>query len=72
MAPGGNFFARVLQYLLNDAIVKGLSSNPAFQRFAVRTNQQMQQVAKQAAETAKAIKDSPAVAEAQKEATKVR
>lgn len=71
MAPGGSFFARILASLLNDVLVKGLAENPAFQRFAVRTSQQIKQMQKTAEDSAKAVANSPTVNEARKEASKV-
>lgn len=65
MAPT-NFFARVMQYIANELVVKGLANSPAFQRFAVRSQAQMRDLSKNAAETAKALSDTPAINDAVK------
>ncbi len=70
MAPG-NFFARVVQYLVNDALVKVLANNRAFQQFAVRSSEQAKALSKNAEEAARAIANSPTITEARKEATQV-
>lgn len=70
MAP--NIFGRVLQYLVNDALVKALANNRAFQRFAVRSSEQAKALTKSAEETARAIANNPTMTEARKEATQVR
>ncbi|GAQ91370.1 hypothetical protein KFL_007740030 [Klebsormidium nitens] len=65
---GGNFFARVVQYVANELIVERLSNHPSFQRWAIRTSKQMeelskksadyqQQIAEQARTYAEALKD---------------
>jgi len=71
MAPGGNFFARVFASFLNEVLVKGLSHNPTFQRFAVRTAQQAKQMQKTGEDAAKAIANNPTVNQARKEVTQV-
>lgn len=50
MAPG-SFLSRVLQYLANEVIVKGLANNPSFQRFAVRSAEQARALTKSVHET---------------------
>lgn len=60
MRPGG-FFGRVVQWLANEIIVKGLSNSPAFQRFAVRSSQQAKELSKSAAEAAKNLSESDSV-----------
>ena len=35
---------RVISYLANEIIVNGLANSPAFQRFAVRTSKQLEEV----------------------------
>lgn len=57
MGPGG-LFARIAQWLANEVIVKGLSNNPAFQRFAVRSSEQAKQFSKNASKTAKNMADN--------------
>ena len=44
------FFQRVANYVANEIIVKGLANSKTFQRFAVRTNKQYQDLTKQGAE----------------------
>ena len=44
------FIARVVNYVANEIIVKGLANSRTFQKFAVRTNQQYQELNKQGAE----------------------
>eukprot|EP00980_Cylindrotheca_fusiformis_P015821 scaffold4634_cov122-Cylindrotheca_fusiformis.AAC.2 len=41
------FFQRVANYVANEVIVKGLANSKTFQRFAVRTNKQYNDVTKQ-------------------------
>lgn len=62
----GSMFGRVIQWLANEIIVKGLSENPAFQRFAVRSSQQMQDLTKSAAEAAKSLSASENVVQLRK------
>lgn len=45
------FFQRVANYVANEIIVKGLANSKSFQRFAVRTNKQYEDVAKQGVES---------------------
>ena len=40
------FIARVVNYVANELIVKGLANSRTFQKFAVRTNQQYQELNK--------------------------
>jgi hypothetical protein len=41
------FIQRVANYVANEVIVKGLANSKTFQRFAVRTNKQYNEVTKQ-------------------------
>ncbi|KAL5721005.1 AMP deaminase [Ranunculus cassubicifolius] len=41
---GGGFMARVLHYVINEALVNGLANSPTFQRFAVRTSKRIENV----------------------------
>lgn len=66
MAPGGNFFARVMQYIANEIVVKSLANSPGFQRFAVRSQAQIQNFSKNAVDTARALSDNPTMNEAVK------
>jgi len=61
-----NLIGRIAQWIANELIVKGLSKSPAFQRFAVRTHETTQQLAKKAAETTKEFAESDAARELQK------
>ncbi|MED6195084.1 hypothetical protein PIB30_034628 [Stylosanthes scabra] len=45
---GGNFMHRVLSYVVNEVVVNGLANSPTFQRFAVRTSKQIENISKQA------------------------
>lgn len=54
----GGFFGRLVQWLANEVIVKGLANNPTFQRFAVRSSQQAKEISKSAAEAAKSLSES--------------
>eukprot|EP00170_Pyropia_yezoensis_P007967 contig_33014_g7993 len=51
MAPT-NLIGRIAQWLANEIIVKGLGSNPAFQRFALRSAESAQALARQATDAA--------------------
>jgi hypothetical protein len=44
------FIARVVNYVANEIIVKGLANSRTFQKFAVRTNQQYQELNKHGTE----------------------
>eukprot|EP00884_Botryococcus_braunii_P007396 jgi/Botrbrau1/16658/Bobra.0068s0074.1 len=44
------FFSRIINYVVNQVLVDGLANNPTFQRFAIKSNAQLEQLAKQAAE----------------------
>jgi len=44
------FIARVVNYVANEIIVKGLANSRTFQKFAVRTNQQYQDLNKHGTE----------------------
>lgn len=61
MGPG-NVFGRVAQWLANEVIVKGLSNNPAFQRFAVRSAQQAKELSKSASKAMRDISENQNVA----------
>jgi hypothetical protein len=50
MAGGGNFFARVVQYVANELIVERLSNHPSFQRWAIRTSKQMEDLSKRSSQ----------------------
>jgi len=41
------FITRVVNYVANEVIIKGLSNSRTFQKFAVRTNKQYQELNKQ-------------------------
>ena len=43
------FFQRVANYVANEVIIKGLANSRTFQRFAVRTNKQYEDLTKQGA-----------------------
>lgn len=45
------FFQRVANYVANEMIVKGLANSKIFQKFAVRTNKQYEDLAKQGADS---------------------
>lgn len=62
MAPN-NLIARVMQWLANEVIVKGLANNAAFQRFAVRSSEHARELSKSAADAAKSLADSQSVAQ---------
>ena len=52
------FIQRVVNYVANEIIVKGLANSRTFQRFAVRTNQQYEELNKQGTEKiARTIED---------------
>jgi len=52
------FISRVVNYVANEIIVKGLANSRTFQKFAVRTNQQYQEFNKQGADKlAKTVED---------------
>ena len=44
------FVQRVVNYVANEVIIKGLANSRTFQRFAVRTNKQYEDFAKQGSE----------------------
>ena len=44
------FFQRVANYVANEIIVKGLANSRTFQRFAVRTSKQYEDITKQGSE----------------------
>lgn len=58
MAGGNPFFQRIMQWLANEVIVKGLANNPAFQRFAVRSSQQARELTKKTSEVVKNLSES--------------
>ena len=41
------FIQRVVNYVANEVIIKGLANSRTFQRFAVRTSRQYEEIAKQ-------------------------
>ncbi|KAK9920397.1 hypothetical protein M0R45_028952 [Rubus argutus] len=49
MAGGGNFIHRVMSYLVNELLVDSLANSKSFQRFAVRTSKQMDEISNLAA-----------------------
>lgn len=52
------FISRVVNYVANEILVKGLANSRTFQKFAVRTNQQYQEFNKHGAEKlAKTMED---------------
>ncbi|CAL0328296.1 unnamed protein product [Lupinus luteus] len=55
MAGGGNFVHRVLSYVVNELVVNGLANNPSFQRFAVRTSKQIEDISVKAVRTKQEI-----------------
>ena len=65
MGPSG-LFARVIQFLANEVIVKGLSNNPSFQRFAVRSSQQAKELSKSAADAARSLSENQNVVQIRK------
>eukprot|EP00339_Tiarina_fusa_P003897 CAMPEP_0117081728 /NCGR_PEP_ID=MMETSP0472-20121206/57578_1 /TAXON_ID=693140 ORGANISM="Tiarina fusus, Strain LIS" /NCGR_SAMPLE_ID=MMETSP0472 /ASSEMBLY_ACC=CAM_ASM_000603 /LENGTH=102 /DNA_ID=CAMNT_0004809727 /DNA_START=257 /DNA_END=561 /DNA_ORIENTATION=+ len=44
------FVQRVANYVANEIVIKGLANSKTFQKFAVRTNQQYEEVAKKGTE----------------------
>lgn len=72
MAPPSQLFARIFQWLANEVIVKGLSNNRAFQRFAVRSSQQAAEASKAASEAAKALSENQNVAQLKNESAAMR
>lgn len=65
MGPG-NLFARVMQWLASEVIVKGLANSPTFQRFAVRSSQQAKELSKSATDVMKNIAESENVSQLRK------
>lgn len=47
---GGNFMHRVVSYLVNEVLVNSLANSRAFQRFAVRTSKQIEDLSNKAAQ----------------------
>lgn len=47
---GGNFLARVMQYVVNEFVVDRLANNQSFQRFAVRSSRTLEDLAQKGAE----------------------
>mmetsp|Transcript_5138 Transcript_5138/g.22171 ORF Transcript_5138/g.22171 Transcript_5138/m.22171 type:complete len:89 (-) Transcript_5138:251-517(-) len=62
-----SFLGRLMSYLANEVVVKSLASSPAFQRWAVRTNQRMVSNAEQAAKITHGLKQRAQSAEFQNE-----
>lgn len=58
------FFQRVANYVANEIIVKGLANSKSFQRFAIRTNKQYENVAKQGVDSISKTFDTMAKQEA--------
>ncbi|XP_038903248.1 uncharacterized protein LOC120089892 [Benincasa hispida] len=58
---GGNFMHRVVSYLVNEVLVNSLANSRTFQRFAVRTSKQIEEISNKAAqkkqELAEQVKD---------------
>ncbi|XP_023527736.1 uncharacterized protein LOC111790863 [Cucurbita pepo subsp. pepo] len=58
---GGNFMHRVVSYLVNEVIVNSLANSRTFQRFAVRTSKQIEDISNKASqkkqELAEQVKD---------------
>lgn len=61
------FISRLMTYLANEMIVKGLANNPAFQRWAVKTNETMVSKADMATKMAESLRSSPEVVRMQQE-----
>lgn len=68
MAPT-NLIGRIAQWLANEIIVKGLGSNPAFQRFALRSAESAQALARQATDAAAEAAANPSVRALREEGT---
>lgn len=47
---GGNFIARVMQYVVNELLVDRLANNQNFQRFAVRSSKAIEELAEKGAQ----------------------
>lgn len=47
---GGNLFHRAISYVINQFVVEGLANSRAFQKFAVRTEKQFQELSEKAVE----------------------
>ena len=45
-----NFIARIVNHVANEIIIKGLANSRTFQKFAVRTNQQKEELQKHGTE----------------------
>ncbi|XP_038990379.1 uncharacterized protein LOC108511872 [Phoenix dactylifera] len=45
---GGNFLGRIISYVVNELVVEGLANNPTFQRFAVRTSKNLEELSTKA------------------------
>jgi hypothetical protein len=48
---GGNFIARVLQYVVNELLVDRLANNQSFQRFAVRSSKAIEEMTQKGVQT---------------------
>ncbi|KAL4189748.1 hypothetical protein AMTRI_Chr08g208690 [Amborella trichopoda] len=48
MAGGGAFLNRLISYVVNEVVVRGLANSPTFQRFAVRTSKTIEDVSAKA------------------------
>lgn len=71
MAPSG-LFHRVFQWLANEVIVKGLANNAAFQRFAVRSSQHIQEAGRAAAEVARSFSENQSISQIRQETNALR
>ncbi|KAL1816978.1 hypothetical protein ACET3Z_019552 [Daucus carota] len=47
---GGNLLHRAISYVINQFVVEGLANSRTFQRFAVRTEKQLQELSEKAVE----------------------
>ncbi|ERN05299.1 uncharacterized protein LOC18433473 [Amborella trichopoda] len=48
MAGGCAFLNRLISYVVNEVVVRGLANSPTFQRFAVRTSKTIEDVSAKA------------------------
>eukprot|EP00177_Eucheuma_denticulatum_P005407 GFKZ01009832.1.p1 GENE.GFKZ01009832.1~~GFKZ01009832.1.p1 ORF type:complete len:103 (-),score=14.64 GFKZ01009832.1:438-746(-) len=72
MPPYSSLFSRIAQWLANEVIVKGLSNNPSFQRFAVRSSQQAKELSKSATEAAKNFSQAESIQQLRKDSEDLR
>mmetsp|Transcript_41106 Transcript_41106/g.78494 ORF Transcript_41106/g.78494 Transcript_41106/m.78494 type:complete len:82 (+) Transcript_41106:83-328(+) len=68
------FFQRIFSYVINEVIVDTLANNRSFQRFAIRTNKQMEELAKKSKEAQKVFNEEldKGMQEVKREADRVR